>query len=32
VSDVRDEQNENANDSMRTNSESISNEIDESDL
>jgi hypothetical protein len=32
VIDLREEQNENAFDSMRVNSESLSNEIDESDL
>jgi hypothetical protein len=32
VIDLREEQNENAFDSMRVNSESVSNEIDESDL
>jgi hypothetical protein len=32
VIDVREEQQENAFDSMRVNSESVSNEIDESDM
>jgi hypothetical protein len=32
VIDLREEQNENAFDSMRVNSESVSNEIDESEL
>jgi hypothetical protein len=32
VIDLREEQNEKASDSMRVNSESVSNEIDESDL
>jgi hypothetical protein len=32
VIDLREEQSENALDSMRVNSESVSNEIDESDL